>query len=168
MDAISEQKLVHVNPKLSALVRQMADELAAADPPVTIRVVQGLRTWEEQAALYDQGRSKPGKIVTDAPAGHSYHNFGLAVDCVPMMPLGPDWNRGHPVWQRMIAVGQKVGLTEGALWRSFPDWPHFQLTGSLPLSPNEYVRDSYIQSGLQGVWTAAGLYSPDQSVNELA
>ena len=38
----------------------------------------GLRTYAESDALYAQGRTKPGKIVTNAKAGQSYHNFGLA------------------------------------------------------------------------------------------
>ena len=45
-----------------------------------IRVVQGLRTIDEQNSLYAQGRSKPGAIITNAKGGSSYHNYGLAID----------------------------------------------------------------------------------------
>jgi peptidoglycan LD-endopeptidase CwlK len=160
MDSVSEQRLAQVNPKLAELVRAMAEILGQQG--IIIRVTQGLRTWDEQAALYAKGRTDPGPEVTKAPAGFSYHNFGLAVDVVPMTPLGPDWNVGHPVWQKIIAAGQSVGLSPGAIWRSFPDFPHFQLTGSLPVSPNEYVRDAYTQGGIESVWTAAGLLTePD-------
>lgn len=45
-----------------------------------VRIVQGLRTIEQQDAIYAQGRTKPGQIVTKAKGGHSYHNYGLAID----------------------------------------------------------------------------------------
>ena len=47
-------------------------------------VVQGRRTIAEQNSLYAQGRTAPGNIVTNAQGGSSAHNFGLAVDMVPI------------------------------------------------------------------------------------
>lgn len=158
MDDVSELRLARVHPKLADLIRKLSDQLALEG--ISIRVTQGLRSWEEQAALYAQGRTAPGPEVTKAPPGSSYHNFGLAVDVVPMMPLGPDWNVGHPVWKRIISVGESLGLVSGSNWRTFPDFPHFQFTGSLPVSPNDYVRASYSQGGIAAVWTAAGLFVP--------
>ena len=54
-------------------------------------VSSGFRSSSEQATLYAQGRSqyeisnqvtKPlgGFVVTNAPPGHSAHNYGLAID----------------------------------------------------------------------------------------
>ena len=45
-----------------------------------VRFTWVLRTNEEQDAFYAQGRTKPGTKVTNAKAGQSYHNYGLAVD----------------------------------------------------------------------------------------
>jgi peptidoglycan L-alanyl-D-glutamate endopeptidase CwlK len=154
MDDVSEKRLAKVHPKLAELVRAMADDLAGQG--IEIRVVQGLRTWEEQKELYDQGRSNPGKIVTNALPGHSYHQFGLAVDVVPMTPQGPDWNDQNPVWKTIVLAGQARGLIAGAMWRSFPDLPHFQLA-KIPASPTEYVRNAFLDHGIPGVWTALGL-----------
>lgn len=42
--------------------------------------ISGNRTWAEQDALYAQGRTKPGAIVTNAKGGYSNHNFGIALD----------------------------------------------------------------------------------------
>jgi hypothetical protein len=39
-----------------------------------------MRSFAEQDALYAQGRTKPGKIVTKARGGFSNHNFGVAFD----------------------------------------------------------------------------------------
>ena len=148
---------------LASKVRQMAEIVASDSPPTFFRVTQGLRTWAEQQALYEEGRTVPGRIVTDAQPGASYHNYGLAIDIVPMTALGPDWNKTHPVWQRLISVGTSLGLTAGAQFRSFPDWPHFQLTGALPESPDANVRAVYNSAGPQvtdkiaAVWKATGL-----------
>ena len=53
---------------------------------LSILVSQGLRTWEEQDALYARGRTtRPigrSHVVTRAKGGRSFHNFGLAFDIV--------------------------------------------------------------------------------------
>jgi peptidoglycan LD-endopeptidase CwlK len=158
MDKISEARLQEVHPRLARIVRQMADILELDKPPVTLRVTQGLRSWSEQAQLYAQGRSAPGKVVTNAEPGHSWHNFGLAVDVVPFDLEGqPDWNTSHPIWQRLVRLGTSLGLVAGAQFRTFPDQPHFQLTGKLPMSPDLEVRESYGQSGIAGIWKDSGL-----------
>lgn len=154
MDTISEARLKAVHPLLASKIRQLADLLAKEG--IVIRVTQGLRTWDEQDKLFQQGRSTPGDKVTNAPAGSSYHNFGLAVDVVPMMPLGPDWDVTHPVWGRIVAVGTSLGLTSGATWRTFKDYPHFQLTGNLPASPTPAIRTVLASEGISGVWKRTG------------
>ncbi len=158
MDPVSESRLQDVHPALARKIRQLADILACDQPPVTLRVTQGLRSYSEQAVLYAQGRSAPGKVVTNAEPGHSYHQYGLAVDVVPFGLDGqPDWNTSHPIWQRIVHVGTSLGLQAGAEFRSFPDYPHFQLTGTLPASPNDETRESFLQSGISGIWKESGL-----------
>lgn len=157
LDSISQARLQSVLPELADKIAQMATILEDEFP---FRVTQGLRTWSEQAALYAQGRTTPGKVVTNAAPGYSYHNFGMAVDLVPMTDLGPDWNVTHPTWQRLIQVGESVGLVSGSVWRTFPDFPHFQLTGSLPVSPDDDVRSTFENGGISAVWEMAGFTQP--------
>ncbi len=47
-----------------------------------IKIGETLRTAAEQDALYAQGRTKPGRIVTNAPgiSYSSYHQWGTAFD----------------------------------------------------------------------------------------
>lgn len=123
-----------------------------ASENIDVQVTQGLRSWAEQAALYAQGRTAPGGIVTNAQPGHSYHQFGLAVDVAPFDAGIPDWNSAHPVWKRIVSVGVSVGLVDGAEWRTFPDWPHFQMTGQLPVSPDDAVRAAFLAGGIDQVW----------------
>lgn len=70
-------------------------------------VTQGFRTAEEQDADYAKGRSLPGEVITNARAGESPHNFGLAVD-VTLVIGGKDvWDYDNELWRQMI-VGIKL------------------------------------------------------------
>ena len=56
-------------------------------------IVQSLRTFPEQNALYAQGRTKPGPRVTKAKGGQSYHNYGLAIDfCLQLKGKDISWD----------------------------------------------------------------------------
>ena len=157
MDTISEARLQLVCPALSDKIHLLAAMLE--DEGIVFRVTQGLRTWAEQNTLYQQGRTTPGPVVTNAPPGYSYHQFGLAVDVVPFdqEPPQPDWNTSHPVWQRIITVGESLGLYSGSAFTHFKDIPHLQLTGSLPVSPNDETRQIFLNVGMEAVWHEAGL-----------
>lgn len=156
MDNISQARLQEVMPTLAARITTLIEQLESEG--IETRVVQALRTWAQQDALYAQGRTAPGPEVTKAPGGYSYHNFGLAVDLVPSQfgpdqPYNPDWNNTHSTWARMEQLGQALGLDSGATWRSFPDAPHFQLTGTWPEgAPTDDVRQLFKDGGMQAVW----------------
>jgi peptidoglycan L-alanyl-D-glutamate endopeptidase CwlK len=144
-------RLQLVHPELKRRIMKMAEILDGESIP--IQVTQGLRTWAEEDALYAQGRTSPGKIVTDARGGQSAHNFGYAVDLVPeeIEPGQPDWNETHPAWKRMLEVGRVVGLAEGANWRSFKDAPHFYLQ-EFPADPTDMMRQDFKDAGMLAVW----------------
>jgi hypothetical protein len=150
MDSISTARLNLVYPGLAAKINQLYTMLAPQD----FRVTQGLRTWSQQAALYAQGRTAPGEIVTNAPAGYSWHEFGLAVDLVPMVGGEPDWDVEHPSWPAMISTGESLGLVSGSTWTN-PDRPHFQMTGAFPVTPNNEVRQLFLSNGIEEVWRQA-------------
>jgi len=109
---------------------------------VPILITSTLRTMEEQTALYAIGRTIPplGKIVTNAKAGWSYHNYGLAFDIAVLdgtkVTYAPkvDVNRDN-VWDYINVghVGQNIGLEWGGAWHSFVDVPHFQLSFGLSI-----------------------------------
>lgn len=153
MDAISEQRLALVHPLLAQKVRAMAAGLASKG--IYIRVVQGLRTGSEQNALFAEGRTAPGSVVTNARAGFSNHNFGMAADCVPGLrgegPWKPNWDAHHPDYRDMISAGIAQGLVSGSTWVHMPDMPHFQLAG-IPVTPTDDMRAALTQ-GLEYVWT---------------
>ena len=95
-------------------------------------ITDGMRTPAEQDELYAQGRTKPGKIVTNAKGGQSMHNFGLAIDVAFISPAGvPQWN--ELLYKKMAVIARKLGFEWGGDWIGFKDMPHFQYTGGLTL-----------------------------------
>ena len=73
-----------LHPKLREEVRKIYSEILQSN--LQIRITDTLRSFDEQAKLYAQGRTAPGKIVTKAKPGQSYHNYGLAVDFALLLP----------------------------------------------------------------------------------
>jgi peptidoglycan L-alanyl-D-glutamate endopeptidase CwlK len=104
----------------------------AAGEGIDLLVTSTLRTFAEQAVIYAQGRSQPGKRVTNARPGQSWHNFGLAFDVVPLVAGKPVWNA--PCWDRIGALGRSLDLTWGGDFRSFKDRPHFEYHPNLTLA----------------------------------
>ncbi|AKM20737.1 M15 family metallopeptidase [Geobacillus stearothermophilus] len=131
----AEKRLSGLHPlvadKARALIRKAYEE------GIYIIITQGFRTVEEQNRLYALGRTKPGRIVTNARGGYSYHNFGLAFDvCVCNVFKGtliPSWSLDRR-WFRVGQIGKSLGLEWGGDWKSFKDYPHFQYTFGLSLA----------------------------------
>ena len=93
---------------------------------IRLRISQGLRTIKEQDDLYAQGRTRPGKIVTNAKGGDSFHNYGLAIDVVIINPNGTaNWSR---LSADVVRIAAQEGFEWGGNWRTFKDYPHFQMT----------------------------------------
>lgn len=114
-----------------------AEELLRADE-VTVEVISGLRSWQQQAALYAQGRTKPGRIVTKAPAGSSWHNYGLAMD-LGLFQRGRYLDETSPavaakLYAKLGSLAAALGIEWAGTWKSFPEGPHFQWTGGLTLA----------------------------------
>lgn len=118
---------------------------AAKSQGLNVGVHQALRTWQQQDALYAQGRTKPGKRVTKARGGESWHNYGLAVDVVFKNEKGWSWDDSHP-WNKLGEIGEEIGLKWGA---SFGDRPHFEWKDKMSIS---LAKIFYKKGGLAEVW----------------
>lgn len=95
-------------------------------------ITQTLRTSLEQDELYAQGRTKPGKIVTNAKGGYSMHNYGLAFDIAIKKNGAIVWD-DEALYSKAGKIGESIGLEWGGSWRSFKDYPHFQWTNGLTI-----------------------------------
>lgn len=119
-DAVSESRIKKLHPAVQNKVRQFIN--IAEKEGIKLRVTDGFRTFKEQDELYAKGRTKPGKIVTNAKGGQSYHNYGLAVDVVPMVNGWPNYNDDYI---RISQIGKSLGFTWGGDFASIKDKPHF-------------------------------------------
>lgn len=131
----------------------------------------GGRGEVEQAALYAQGRTRPGPIVTNAKFGQSAHSFFIGCDFTHDLGddasngLTPDWT---PEQYRVLAEeAEKLGLEAGFNWAGFPDRPHIQLRLSkhgILLFPNPKLPDApdlltfYHKGGMETVFAYLDLF----------
>jgi peptidoglycan L-alanyl-D-glutamate endopeptidase CwlK len=116
-------------------------EIARIPYNYDLRITSGYRSPEEQQALYEQGRTKPGSIVTNArglPICESDHCKGLAVDVV-------DRKNGYNInWKLLGQLARSVGLKWGGDWAQFPDKPHFYIDNPIINDPMRTDKHDYI------------------------
>ena len=101
-----------------------------------MRITHTLRTFDEQDSLYSIGRRNPGRIVTNAKAGQSYHNYGLALDfCIIKQDGTVSWSRGSDFnndqqadWMQVVEAFEAIGWEWGGRWKHLKDYPHLQKT----------------------------------------
>ena len=129
---INSRSLDDLIPPAKARVQAFLD--AAKKQGIDLLVTSTYRDNASQDALYAQGRTKPGKIVTNAKAGQSWHNYKCAVDVVPIVAGKPRWDVKDEVWQQVGALGKAAGLEWAGDWKRFKEYPHFQYTGGLTLA----------------------------------
>ncbi|MER2293971.1 MAG: M15 family metallopeptidase [Desemzia incerta] len=119
---------------MNPVVKESALELInrAYKEGIYVQISSGFRSFTDQNALYAQGRTKSGNIVTNARGGYSNHNFGLAVDYFLVSDDGSKalWTVNDK-WKRVAAIGKELGFSWGGDWESFPDYPHLEMTGGL-------------------------------------
>lgn len=121
-DAISIQRVETLHPKYRPIVVPFIDEVEAFTGLIW-RIDQAFRSLALQASIWAEGRTIPGPIVTWSPAGSSYHNYGLAVDIVPLNPDGSiDW---HYNYEKIKDIAIKHGLGCGIDFQK-PDYDHFE------------------------------------------
>lgn len=146
MDQLSLKRLETLHPDLVEIAKKTFEKaekvLTGRAKP---RITYALRTFKEQNDLYNLGRTvvnpdgktakKPkGNIVTNAKAGQSIHNYGLAVDFALIIDGKTaswdnlkDWD-GDMVsdWTEVVRIFKGDGWEWGGDWKTFKDLPHFQ------------------------------------------
>lgn len=140
IDISTQNKIMLLHP----LLRSKATEfiIKAKNLGYELRITSSLRTWAEQTKLYNQGRTTSGNIVTNAKAGESYHNYGLAFDVVPIENGQINWNSKN--WDKIGAIGKSVGFFWGGDFKTIIDKPHFQMTFG---KSTDYLKKLYLQTG---------------------
>lgn len=157
MNATTVARLELLHPRLKLKGQQLCQILSLKG--IDVEISQGLRTWAEQDALYAQGRTTVGQIVTEAKGGESWHNLGCAFDIYIKTASGIDWTGKDSAWQAAIATGRSLELTCGADWQHEPDRPHFQITGPFLMDkPDDEALYLFREGGLNAVWAEIDKY----------
>lgn len=106
------------------------------------RFTEVRRSPTRQAELYAQGRSKPGKIVTNAKPWESSHQYGLAIDyCLIIDGKEASWNTvldydkdGISDWTEVANIFKKHGWTWAGDWKKFREYAHCECLFGIPIS----------------------------------
>lgn len=123
--------LTKVHPKLQETVPKILEAMGALGHPML--VTDTLRTESEQKALYAQGRTAPGLIVTNADgvvkkSNHQAKADGLghAVDLCFLVDNKPSWALQHP-WKLYGLAAETLGLRWGGSFQALHDLPHIEV-----------------------------------------
>lgn len=130
-DPVTVRVVALLHPKFIPIITPFIDDVESFSGDIW-RVDQGLRTLAQQTAIYAEGRTTPGinvrpghplgDPVTYSVAGTSYHNYGLAVDMVPIINGVVNWHYNYAL---LRPLAQKHGLEMGLNF-PHPDYDHFE------------------------------------------
>jgi len=95
----------------------------AKDNGIELKIASTLRSCSEQAEIYAQGRTKPGKIVSNAPGCRSWHVFGRAVDLFIRNSDGTLQLEADPRYEVLGQIAEDMGFVWGGRWG---DAGHFE------------------------------------------
>ena len=123
VDPRSEKVISTLLPEVQPMARALVQKAALGG--IRLKIISGFRTYAEQDALYAQGRTAAGDVVTNARAGYSNHNFGIAFDVGVFE--GNTYLGESPKYKAVGVIGKDLGLEWGGNWKTLVDQPHFQL-----------------------------------------
>ncbi len=107
-----------------------------------VALFEGWRSPERQDYLHEQGRTRPGKIVTSSTGWGSWHQYGCAVDLAIF--TGGKWS-----WDFDFHKVVSYFIDEGLEWLNPYEQCHFQMTGKLGIAA---AREIAVRSGVQALW----------------
>ena len=129
---ISSRSLGTLDPAVR--IKAEAHVAACAKVGIDLLIYCTYRDFECQDALYAQGRTAPGKVVTNARAGESFHNWRCAYDCVPLLNGKPAWGDTE-LYLAVGKLGEQQGLTWAGRWTGkLRETAHFQYSAGLSLA----------------------------------
>ena len=131
----------HLHPALQKTVEKLVAHCKAEG--LNILITETFRTVAEQDALYAQGRTKPGSIVTNAK-GSSYssmHQWHCAFDFCKNVK-GAEYS-DTAFFNKVGAIGKSLGLFWGGDFKSITDKPHFQMPEFSPDGTTAWLKKQY-------------------------
>ena len=148
---INSRKIEDLKPLAQTACNIFMKECKKAN--LNVCITQTLRDAEYQNSLYQQGRTKPGSIVTncDGYKKKSNHQSGYAWD-ICLNVNGKEYSDSS-FFEKCGAIARKLDITWGGDWTSFRDTPHFEITSSWK-SP---IKDNWKTQAITRVCNKYGL-----------
>lgn len=135
-----------LHPELQVCVNKFLAECKKQG--LNVLVTETLRTLEEQEALYAQGRTKPGNIVTNARGYQSPHAWGVAFDFC-RNEKGREYDNSDGFFEFVGEIAKTIfddteyDLFWGGDFKSFVDKPHIEMIKYLPNNSTKWLIDTY-------------------------
>jgi peptidoglycan L-alanyl-D-glutamate endopeptidase CwlK len=128
---ISSRSINDLHPKVRGLAQAFESECSSNG--IDILIYCTYRDREAQDALYAQGRTTKGNIVTNARGGESMHNYKLAFDFVPMLNGKAMWGDKN-LYSKAGIIAEGLGLEWAGRWSGkLKETAHCQYTSGLSL-----------------------------------
>lgn len=121
-DKTTNARIKTLHPKVRGKVRRFINLCALFG--YKLKILSAHRTFAQQTDIYNQGRATAGSVVTNAQAGQSYHNYGLAIDVNEVLANG---TLSVVNMAKIAKIGKFLGFEWGGHFKSV-DPPHFQYT----------------------------------------
>jgi peptidoglycan L-alanyl-D-glutamate endopeptidase CwlK len=128
---INSRKLEDLHPRVKTMCERFI--YSCAKHNIDVLITSTYRDAASQNALYAQGRTLPGKKVTNASAGKSFHNWRVAFDFVPIVAGKAMWS-DTALFTKCGEIAESVGLEWAGRWTRFKEMAHCQYTGGLTLA----------------------------------
>jgi peptidoglycan LD-endopeptidase CwlK len=141
-------------------VRKQAEALVAeaAKEGLPVKISETWRTVAEQDEIYASGRTKEGRILTNAKGAdyQSGHQFGVAFD-VFRGERGREFDDDDGFFAKVGAIGKRLSppLTWGGDFRLIKDKCHFESAAFMPDSSTSELKKKYkTPEEFKKTWTA--------------
>ena len=135
-----------LHPDMQKACKVFLEECKRQGLPVLI--TETLRTQEEQERLYAQGRTTPGKIVTNCRGYQSPHCWGVAFDFCRNVK-GKEYDNTDGFFERVGNIAKTIlkdteyRLFWGGDFHTFVDKPHIEMIKYLPNNSTKYLIEQY-------------------------
>lgn len=134
----------HLDFLFPPLARAVTDAIASAQSAgLRVAIFEGYRSPARSDWLFEQGRKRAGKIVTNAGAWSSWHNYGLAID-VAFLTENNEWT-WEGDFHAVVPHFAKFGIDRP--WES--DAGHYQFAGGVTLA---LAKNLATKRGMQDLW----------------
>lgn len=127
----TSRSLADLDPEVARRVRNFISACEKAG--IDVIITSTYRSLDSQAALYAQGRTAAGPIVTAAKPGWSWHNWGRAADFAPLINGKIPW-QDIATFRRCGEIAESCGLEWAGRWKTFKELAHVQYTAGLTLA----------------------------------